>query len=265
MKKFGWRSGHFHDRNWTPAEVTTAAWYDAADKSTIKRNNNLVSQWNDKSGNDYHATQASASNQFTYTTDSQFRPAMYLGSAKYMNANNLTTLLSDYNCECYVVINLDSFSSKQIFEFGGGVNTSSFQFRCNSSRLESYQQAIITDIAYQSSAVLPSPVVDDPDFGAAVQSGSPHLIKWAGGLTANGFTGDEVLPVPIPGPNGSFTTFELGRVFGTLDFYFYELIFFASPRNIDTRRKVEGYLAWKWQIQDKLADNHPYKTAPPQL
>jgi len=33
------------------------AWYDAADVSSITSSNNIVSQWNDKSGNDYHAIQ----------------------------------------------------------------------------------------------------------------------------------------------------------------------------------------------------------------
>jgi hypothetical protein len=40
---------------WTPAETTTLAWYDASDTSTITADtNNKVTQWNDKSGNDYH-------------------------------------------------------------------------------------------------------------------------------------------------------------------------------------------------------------------
>jgi hypothetical protein len=52
---------------WTPANVTTALWLDADDASTITLNGSAVSQWNDKSGNNRHATQASASWQPTRT------------------------------------------------------------------------------------------------------------------------------------------------------------------------------------------------------
>jgi len=47
---------------WSPEETTTLAWYDASDTESITADtNNKVTQWNDKSGNDYHmAPQASA-------------------------------------------------------------------------------------------------------------------------------------------------------------------------------------------------------------
>lgn len=41
-------------------------WLDASDSSTITLNGSTVSQWNDKSGNDYHVSQGTASNQPTY-------------------------------------------------------------------------------------------------------------------------------------------------------------------------------------------------------
>ena len=50
---------------WTPAQITTALWLDAADTSTITIATG-VSQWADKSGNGRHATQATLANQPTY-------------------------------------------------------------------------------------------------------------------------------------------------------------------------------------------------------
>ena len=54
---------------WTPANLgaSLALWLDADDASTITLNGSNVSQWDDKSGNDRHATQAIAANQPTYT------------------------------------------------------------------------------------------------------------------------------------------------------------------------------------------------------
>ena len=42
---------------WSPAEITTSVWLDAADASTITADGNGISQWDDKSGNDHHAVQ----------------------------------------------------------------------------------------------------------------------------------------------------------------------------------------------------------------
>jgi hypothetical protein len=43
---------------WTPAEITTLAWYDPSDSNTISEDDaaGFVSQLDDKSGNDNHLT-----------------------------------------------------------------------------------------------------------------------------------------------------------------------------------------------------------------
>ena len=51
---------------WSPAEITTSVWLDAADASTITADGNGVSQWDDKSGNDHHAVQTNNTYKPTY-------------------------------------------------------------------------------------------------------------------------------------------------------------------------------------------------------
>ena len=51
---------------------------------------------------------------------------------------------------------------------------------------------------------------------------------------------------------------------GAMRGYIYELIVFKTAITTETRQAVEGYLAWKWGIQDLLATTHPYYLAPPQ-
>lgn len=46
-----------------PATLLPIAWYDASDTSTITASGGFVSQWNDKSGNAYHATQSIGTRQ----------------------------------------------------------------------------------------------------------------------------------------------------------------------------------------------------------
>ena len=50
----------------TPASISgLQLWLDAADTATITHSGGSVSQWDDKSGNGYHATQATGASQFT--------------------------------------------------------------------------------------------------------------------------------------------------------------------------------------------------------
>jgi hypothetical protein len=42
-----------------------------------------------------------------------------------------------------------------------------------------------------------------------------------------------------------------------------EIITYPSGLNDVDRQRIEGYLAWKWGLQENLPDNQPYKNAPP--
>lgn len=55
-------------RQWTPAQLSTALWLDAADANTLTVSNLQVSQWNDKSGNGRNAVQATSASQPSYFT-----------------------------------------------------------------------------------------------------------------------------------------------------------------------------------------------------
>ncbi len=59
------------DPSFDPTTIASlVGWYDAADASTITLNGDLVSQWDDKSGNGYHVYQASAASQPKYQATS---------------------------------------------------------------------------------------------------------------------------------------------------------------------------------------------------
>lgn len=48
------------------------------------------------------------------------------------------------------------------------------------------------------------------------------------------------------------------------DFYLHEFLCFSEYFTDTQRQLVEGYIAWKWGIQGKLPEGHPYKTSRPQ-
>jgi hypothetical protein len=56
---------------WSPAEITTALWLDAADSNTVEQSGGVVSEWRDKSGNSRHASQAASGSRPIVATASQ--------------------------------------------------------------------------------------------------------------------------------------------------------------------------------------------------
>lgn len=45
----------------------------------------------------------------------------------------------------------------------------------------------------------------------------------------------------------------------------YEWMYWVGRHSDDEMRKVEGYLAWKWNLQNKLPGTHPYRNRPPSI
>jgi hypothetical protein len=43
----------------------------------------------------------------------------------------------------------------------------------------------------------------------------------------------------------------------------FEILFFQRNLTLSERQQVEGYLAWKWGIQNNLPNTHPYYSAKP--
>lgn len=82
---------------WTPAQLQTALWLDAADASTVTLNGSTVSQWSDKSGNGRNATQSTAASQPAYAAlpnllvwSEQFQQAAWQLNAATIQANQTT-------------------------------------------------------------------------------------------------------------------------------------------------------------------------------
>jgi len=65
-------------QDWDVTNIGSAlvAWYDANDGSTITQSGGTVSQWDDKSGNGYHATQSTPSLEPTYTASDALMNSM---------------------------------------------------------------------------------------------------------------------------------------------------------------------------------------------
>lgn len=45
--------------------------------------------------------------------------------------------------------------------------------------------------------------------------------------------------------------------------YYYEIVHYSSVITTTERQRIEGYLAWKWNLQANLPSDHPYKSSSP--
>jgi hypothetical protein len=106
-----------------------------------------------------------------------------------------------------------------------------------------------------------------------LQPGTPSLVP---NLYERWFDGSKVFTsvngnTPVSAnSSGAFaiTKFAIGTDTGRLAAgqfggYISEILVYNTSLANSDRQAVEGYLAWKWNLQDKLPNSHPYKTSSP--
>lgn len=242
------------DVPWTPAEITTVAWYDANDATTITESGGAVSQWDDKSGNARHLTQATGSEQpITGTDFNGLNSITFDGSDDDMTsvtfpdpgddliAVGVVNATNPQPAPANCVYSLDYYfrfrsetdhrgglratstsGSNSFTNFtGSGVNRTGqalWGVECTTSNIEIWHDGV--EIANQS-------VTD----GAR---GTPRIrLGERADTGGNNWQGD-----------------------------FGELVFVADV-TVATRQAIEGYLAHKWGIESNLPVGHPYKDNAP--
>lgn len=250
---------------WTPAEITTAAWFDASDSSTITLESSVVSQWSDKSGNASHATASGStrpavsaaalngldvltfdgSDDFmtigtvlgrpsNYTVFAVSRPTKALSNLQAVissvdsagnSRNSCLTLANDGGSTFW---NYGNYSNYRWGYAGGGFTVNTFAQHCLLHTNGTQNESV-----YRNGTLL-------------TNSGL------AGTATAN---------------SGTAQTTSIGR-FGAFNGWYFggnvaEIVVLISAASVDDRQKVEGYLAHKWGLAANLPSDHPYKSAPP--
>ncbi|MFZ9922643.1 MAG: phage head spike fiber domain-containing protein, partial [Candidatus Nanopelagicaceae bacterium] len=228
---------------WTPSQISTALWLDAADASTIVLNGSTVSQWNDKSGNDFHLSQATAADQPAYeATGFNGLPTVNWAAINHALRTSMSLPATDLNLFCAADSNsptqstyiLDIETARRVFTTSGQIFSGSWSPATSSitgagQRIYGFTTGPTNQIIYENgtakSTLAPIP--------AGVVSG---IVALGNRFGANTF-----------GMNGKMS----------------EFVFVSGTLSTADRQKVEGYLAWKWGLQANLPVGHPYKNSPP--
>lgn len=237
---------------WTPADITTELWLDVDDAATITEVGGSVSQWSDKSGNDYHATQGTTGNQPTYNAVD--KTIFFDGSTEHMDFP--TGLLNGEQNVVFAAVISGSVQSNAGL-FGPGASAAlGFEV------LHSDGSGNPTTVRIQNDRKLGSGgwPTNSADFGiVAVDYNASLSSAWANGspLSMVSTTGGSTL---------TSTTYNLGSYAGAGfegDFTVKEWVFVTGTIEAGTKDKLEGYLAWKWGLEGDLPTDHRYKDAPP--
>lgn len=269
---------------WTPAEISTSLWLDAADANTVSDTAGIVSQWDDKSINSY--TFSGATNQPNIATATlNGLPVMYFdGTSKLVADQAGSTFDWMRGATPYfmaMVVRAGSTSNPNalmsIMSSGGATRTIAGFDLAYDDRSGIYEEAIRSII---SSGTDDFGVVADiigttgwmsPNTNTlleleinATASPADNRIDWrnAGGpvfnftnIKSGGLSGTTANPLTL-GELGNGTGFNLE---GTIA----EVVALPTVATDPEREQIEGYLAWKWGLVADLPAAHPYKSAPP--
>jgi hypothetical protein len=225
-----------------PTQISTCqAWYDGADSSSFTLSGTSVSQWNDKSGNGYNATQTTAGNRPTYSNN---------GVNFSRTSSNFLTISVPYNRTLSFFTVATTSSSTQSYyigrasSFGGGPTI-----------IANYVGSSIEYFNGADRATLSSTPTSTFLAGWTQQSGGRVLGYYNGSNVFDIAQSDNNnAGVAFSTIGNSHLTTYTNYITGTI----YEILFYSSALSTFEVRQLEGYLAWKWGLQNNLPTTHPY-------
>ena len=237
-----------------PTQVSGCSiWLDASDLTTITYSSGSnISSWIDKSGNANHATQPTGSNQPTYGSANGQNYVFFNGGQAL-----ITPVTSQPTQETLF------FVFKKTVADPTYVNTTIFGTTKSQGRdmfIWGDTTTPVTAIAYDAYENALGSVSANLTFGVThVGAGT-----YASGVTTIFADGTGYTPVSVAFSGGGTTMIGASYLHGTaptlfspLTGYVYEIVIYNSSLSVAQRQNVEGYLAQKWGLKDRLPGGHP--------
>lgn len=235
-------------------------WLDAADASSFSGSGDAAVQWNDKSGNNRHATNnggagGSVASNITYVTDSQNG----LGGVEIVNTASTNGLITTTGFPMY------SAQEVSFFVVGRVTGTSNGGFISNNQSFGLWavnigSSNVILNVGTNgnfTTTLTPSPAVNV--IGTAfIVSLTVRPTSFGRGFMTLYVNGTSRATGTGTIPTNQTANLILTRDSNTSTSTYYEVISFANALSDIERQQLEGYLAWKWGINSSLPITHPY-------
>lgn len=266
---------------WTPAQITTALWLDAADASTVTTVSGAVSQWNDKSGNARHATQSTSGSRPALT-------ASGLGGLSVVTFDGTDDWLTAGAAADWAFLN-GTGGAEVVFLVKPGTSsnpdTAYGLYNTNNGTINNTGSYIIyddrTSLPRNNSCVFITATSNNPVISAPSNLLTPNqpsmlnVVLDLGNVTAGSRVSNYVNGTFFAGNNTSvdpvvtgtpFNALHIGRFSSSIFYlsgYIAELIISPAILSASNRERAQGYLAHKWGLTANLPAGHPYKSIPP--
>lgn len=255
------------DPAWTPDNLSPSLWLDAADSSTVLAGaSDNVYQWNDKSGNDYHAVQASDSSQaltganvingkntITFNDNDYYKVNTAIFNTRATMNASIFIVLRKLNEETdfdAVLGGRNGSSTLSYFELGLHNNVGRFNTR-SSPFLDTNNHGDLMETDVRNSVVL------------MAQTTSTTLKCYANGDLESDLSTTTMTPTTGNDGVNIGHRFDSGGSGGLVGLIGEVIIYQDIDLSTDDRQKIEGYLAHKWGLESDLPDSHPFKIAAP--
>jgi len=260
---------------WSPAEITTELWLDAADASTLTKSGGLVSQWDDKSGNGRNASQTDSTLRPAYlptgfngkpTIETDGGDVLDLGTTSLgRNVDGITAAIVGIHP---VTASFGS-NSNEVYISTSSANNTRFAFTPNPSASTADRYAVagrrLDGDPYRTAS---------SSTNSVANSGNPWIrvaqIAYSSGVANHWTNGTQDLTngtIQTPGFTSNTDSIS-GSVFGGVTglpngSQLCEIVLTHSAMATADRQKLEGYLAHKWELTANLPAGHPYKNVAP--
>jgi hypothetical protein len=218
-----------------PTDISgCVGWYDASDAASITQSGGLVSQWNDKSGNNRHATASGGA-----------RPTLTAGG---LNGRSVVTFdgTDDQMLISSGFLQVPNVTILSVFKYNsgqyGGIISSALQPADDSSpRLVIHNGSFRT---WGYSTFSDTPQGTSPTLVTGrVQAGASSIFQ-SGLLAAAGAASGSLTTGSTQTAIGSYRTNTGNHLNG----YIAEIVVFDSALSTSDRARVEAYLAAKWGV-----------------
>lgn len=240
--------GNTKFRNIIPTDILNCQlWLDSSDSSTITLDgSNNVSQWNDKSGNDYHATQVSPSFRPEYSLNAyNNKPGIIFNGTSEWFADHSVAPIGENPYTLFLVCRPDSNISPQDDSI---ISFQDISFSTNQGKWEIRIDGILKYYDSSEHAIDSNSWLDTQFVLSAIANNS-SIDGYINGTQGN------LMPTAISSLPTNQVYFSIGQEFDgitTPSNWFkgiiFEIILFNKILINNQRESMENYLSNKWGI-----------------
>lgn len=248
---------------WTPKYLGGVVWADVADEDSLTIDAGSIIQIDDKFGNGNNFTVYAWAQAPTFVNAAyNGLPTARFTGTKGMVAPSISAL--DVNTISVFAVTMANGSASASFLICGQYSTGAGG---SSDRLWEIYNSAVTEMrsivrnSTGASTQITGSISADALFQIGlVWYGSTSVSQFVHGALNNTLPGTNAIPngharLLLGGRGAAFSNKYLGDIC--------EVLVFNTAIDETTRQKIEGYLAWKWGIENELPIIHPYRLAKP--